>query len=129
MLKGCAYRLQAVAQAGLVCCVKKEQKAADGFWVKLNYVMPLLNALNTAILILVWKSLNLAQNTRVIWRTAGPILGLFVLIWMHFSLWIQIWTRKFKIWKFLILLRIQDLTSAISISVHRVKSFVCVVVW
>ena len=33
-------------------------------------------------------------------RTTGPILGLFVLIWMHFSYWIQIWQYRFDILKF-----------------------------
>ena len=32
-------------------------------------------------------------------RTIGPILGLFVPIWMHFSCWIQIWQWKFEIWQ------------------------------
>ena len=33
-------------------------------------------------------------------RTTEQILGLFVLIWMYFSCWIQIWQWKFKFWIF-----------------------------
>ena len=32
--------------------------------------------------------------------TSEPILGLFVLIGMHLSCWIQIWQWKFEFWKF-----------------------------
>ena len=40
-------------------------------------------------------------NCNDISRTAGPILGLLVFIWMHFSCWIQIRQWKCKILKFL----------------------------
>ena len=48
-------------------------------------------------------------------RTAEPTLGLFVLIWIHFSCWIQIWQWKCKfkifemVWKFLHVLCSQHL--------------------
>ena len=42
-----------------------------------------------------------AQDLRNISWTTAPILGLFILIWMHFSCWIQIWQWKFEFWKFL----------------------------
>ena len=38
---------------------------------------------------------------RPISRTTEPILGLFILIWRHFSCWVQIWQWKFELWKFL----------------------------
>ena len=45
-----------------------------------------------------------AQNSWAISITTYPILGLCLLIWMHFSCWIQLWQWKFetfwKSWKF-----------------------------
>ena len=36
----------------------------------------------------------------IIVRNTEPILGLFVVIWMHFSCWIQIWQWKSEFWIF-----------------------------
>ena len=38
------------------------------------------------------------QITLAFSRTTAPILGLFVLIWMHFSCWIQRWGMAMKVW-------------------------------
>ena len=69
------------------------------------------------------KQTNKQTKVGVISRTTEPILGLFVLIWMHFSCLIQIWQLKFlifknfeKVWKF-------DQTSTLDICIERIKHF------
>ena len=54
-------------------------------------------------------------------RTTGPILGLFVLIWMHFSCWIQIWQWKCEILKFCKKFEIVNMFSAFHMCMDRVN--------
>ena len=63
-------------------------------------------------------------NFRAISWTTEPKLGLFVLNWMLFSWWIQIWLWKFKFRKFLKKkLETLNLSSARDIRVERFKSY------
>ena len=75
-----------------------------------------------------WNLEILSQNSRGISRITGPILGLFVLIGMHFSCWIQIWQWKFEFWNFFKIFQNLDLSSALNIDVEMVNStFACFV--
>ena len=62
----------------------------------------MLYSLDTILVRKIWNLTSFFVKTvRAISRTAAPILGLFVLISMHFSCWIQIWQWKFEFWNFL----------------------------
>ena len=58
---------------------------------------------------------------RAISRTTASILGLFVLILMHFLWWIQMWQWKFELRKFLKKLGNFDLSSALDTRRERVN--------
>ena len=61
----------------------------------------------------------------VISRTTWPILGMFVLIWVHFSCWIQIWPWKFEFHKFSTTKKFEnvDLSSVLNPRMKRVKKW------
>ena len=60
-----------------------------------------------------------SKSENAVSRTSEPILGLFVLIWMYFLCWIQIWQWKFEFWEFLQKIDIFDLLFELQICLER----------
>ena len=84
-----------------------------------------VNVLHTAYRRKWLKFATISSNFKRLWsisRLTAPILGLFVLIWMHFSRWIRTWQWQFEIskiseksWK------IFGLSSALDMCVERIN--------